>query len=463
MMQDRTLLLQKTSLGIGDVLNGRYIIERIIDHGGMGIVLGARHIRLDERVAIKILLPDSAQDPNTVMRFFREGQVMAHIKSETIVRVHDLDVTPSGMPFLVMEWLDGQDLKAFCRSRKTDFVEIGFAVKCIIEACEALAEAHAVGIVHRDIKPSNLFLSRGSRGAMRVKLIDFGISKHDKGTSGNDDRTKTGTMLGTTEYMGPEQIRASNRVDGRADIWSLGVTLYKLITGKAPFRASEPVGTCALILGAAPTQPRIYRPDLHPDLEAVILKCLEKNPDDRYSTVRELANALAPFAEREEATVLLDTPSTLTVRPTGESTKVHHARIVHAKPGKRRVWAPVAVMGIVATIAVLGINHRAEAVVPEARRMGPAWQTIPVPTVPSAIPTAIAMEAPLASTSVVKPSPVLKPVVSSPAVRPGKTIVVSTEAPHVVPKDHDAEKKPTFSFVEDKAPTPPPSNSAYVF
>lgn len=455
-MQDRTAPMQKTSLGIGDVLNGRYIIEKVIDRGGMGIVLGGRHIRLDKRVAIKILLPETAADPTIVARFIREGRMLAQIGSNHVVHVEDVDVTPAGMAYLVMEWLDGQDLKSFCKSRKTDSVEVGFAVRCILEACDGLEAAHALGIVHRDIKPSNLFLTRGPRGAIQVKIIDFGISKQDHDVP--DERTKTGTILGTTEYMGPEQIRSANRVDGRADIWALGVTLYKLVTGRLPFRASDPIATCALILGATPAPPTTLRAELPPGLETIILKCLQKNPEDRYKTVNDLARALAPFAEYDEKTVVLDPPPPPTSRTT--TTSVNN---IQAKPSRRRAWS---LLGAVVMIAVLGTLtgkiNRAEATVPKARRIAEVWQAPNVTIVPPRrtplLPSAFAAPEPTRIT----PKAVPRPTATTGGLQPRKTPTTQTEA---VATKIVAPQSPTNleAAQEDTSHTPESLSTAYGF
>lgn len=464
-MQDNTILLKKSSLDIGDVLNERYIIENVIDRGGMGIVLGARHIRLNERVAIKILLPESSTNPNMIARFIREGQTIAQIKSDYVVRVLDVDATPAGMPFLVLEWLDGQDLKSFCRSRKADAVEIGFAVRCILEACQALEVAHALGIVHRDIKPSNMFLCRGPRGSVRVKLIDFGISKkNDASPIARDERTKTGIILGTTEYMSPEQIQSCSQVDGRADIWSLGVTLYKLVTGHTPFRASEPAATCALILGAAPLPPSALCPDLPADLETIILKCLDKNPANRYADVRELARALRPFAENEATTMLFDAPQSPSSMSVSAPALVSPSMI----PAKATRHRALGLLGAVAVIVVIiialaGTLRPPNVSVLQAEHFGTISRSVPPPVLRSAMPESSSNKSTLP-----EPTPV-----AIPDIQPRPTAPIRAEqTPTAPPKRPETistkieppiASKNTQEMADDPQPLQTKQNDVYHF
>ena len=278
----------------GDVVAGKYRIERVIGTGGMGVVVSARHIRLDEQVAIKLLLPGMAERPGVIERFVREARAASKIKSDHVVRVTDVDVLPSGAPYLVMEYLEGDDLGAYLRARGSLPVEE--AAGYLLETCEAIAEAHAIGVVHRDLKPANLFLARRRDGSSRVKVLDFGISKITAGGLADGVVTQAQVMMGSPFYMSPEQIRSTHAVDGRTDIWSLGVILYEMLTGRTPFTGEALDEVCAAVLHAEPARPRALRPDLPPELEAVVLRCLEKDAARRFSSVADLAAALAPFA-----------------------------------------------------------------------------------------------------------------------------------------------------------------------
>ncbi len=277
---------------IGDVIAGKYRIERVLGQGGMGVVVVAMHDELDQRVAIKFLLPEAVKDAEWVARFSREAKAAAKIRSEHVVRVFDVGKLPDGAPFMVMEFLDGKDLQSILNDRQRFSVEE--AVDFVLQACEALAEAHAAGIVHRDLKPANLFLAHRSDGSPCVKVLDFGISK----VAGPNDVSVTSTqaIVGSPLYMSPEQMKAAKNVDKRSDIWSLGVLLQELVTGSPSFSAGTSAELCALVLTAPPTPLRAALPTAPAELERIITRCLEKAPEQRYQNVGELARELLPLA-----------------------------------------------------------------------------------------------------------------------------------------------------------------------
>ena len=280
----------------GEVLAGKYRVERVLGLGGMGVVVAAMHIQLEERVAIKFLLPEALQNPDTVARFAREARAAVRIKNEHVARVSDVGTLDSGAPFMVMEYLEGQDLSDVVKSRGP--LPVHEALDYLLQTCEAIAEAHSLGIVHRDLKPSNLFLTRGSDGAPLVKVLDFGISKvKPRGASMQEAAlTKTASVMGSPLYMAPEQMVSTRDVDARADIWALGVVLYQLLAATAPFSGDTMTELCARILQEPPPPLSNVRSDVHPGLEAALLRCLEKERDRRYASVAELVTALAPFA-----------------------------------------------------------------------------------------------------------------------------------------------------------------------
>ena len=281
---------------VGQTIAGKYRVETLLGKGGMGVVVGARHIKLDEPVAIKVLRAAMMDVDGMVSRFLREARAASKIKSEHVVRVTDVDTRDDGVPYMVMEHLTGQDL---AESRK-DKGQLGVseAVGWVIEACDAIAEAHALGIVHRDLKPSNVFLHTRRDGRRVVKVLDFGISKVD--APGEQDTTKTGQMMGSPKYMSPEQMTSMRDVDGRADIWSLGAILFDLICGRPPFIADTTPRICALVLNADPPLPSTLRPEIPHELEMILLRCLDKDPDRRFADVRTFVAALAPFAPAPE-------------------------------------------------------------------------------------------------------------------------------------------------------------------
>jgi serine/threonine-protein kinase len=276
----------------GSIFAGKYRIEKVLGRGGMGLVLAARHLGLDEPVAIKVLLPAMMDVAGMVERFTREARASAKIKNDHVVRVTDVDALPSGVPYMVMERLDGIDLSDHFKN--VGPLPIADAVRFLLETCAAIGEAHAMGIIHRDLKPANLFLARRRDGATSIKVLDFGISKAMQ-SLGEHTVTVAGTVLGSPSYMSPEQIAAVRDLDGRTDLWSLGVILYQLVTGRVPFPAETLTQLCALVLQTEPIRPSELRPDLPPGLEAVILRCLEKDRARRFGSASELAAALMPF------------------------------------------------------------------------------------------------------------------------------------------------------------------------
>jgi hypothetical protein len=276
----------------GDVLGGKFEVERVLGAGGMGVVVAARHMQLEQRVALKFLLPAACEVPGAVSRFLREGKAAARITSEHVAKVVDTGVLDGGAPYLVMEYLEGQDLGAVAKQRgkiaPTD------AVEYVLQACEAIVEAHALGIVHRDLKPANLFLSRRKDGSPLVKVLDFGISKVEGGS--RPDLTSATTLMGSPRYMSPEQMLSAKDVDARTDVWALGVILFELVTGRPVWEADTVQGLCALITSEPAPKLRTLVPDVPAVLEDVVMRCLAKKRDDRLASVAELALALEPIA-----------------------------------------------------------------------------------------------------------------------------------------------------------------------
>lgn len=286
----------------GDVVAGKYRIDSTIGQGGMGVVLGAFDQSLGRPVAIKFLHPSRAASEATTLRFGREARAAAAIKSEHVVRVYEVGQLPNGAPFIVMEHLHGSDLAQVVHSRGGLSVEQ--ACDLVLQACEALAQAHALGIVHRDLKPQNLFLTQRPDGAPCVKVLDFGISKAADGDESSPKLTSTEMVMGTPLYMSPEQVRSLKNVDARADIWALGAILFELLAATPPFDGPSASALHASIAMDPPASLRERRPDVPTHIEAVVLRCLEKDPARRFQSVQELAAAIAPFA-RASASGLL--------------------------------------------------------------------------------------------------------------------------------------------------------------
>ncbi|MGK3969932.1 serine/threonine-protein kinase [Sorangium sp. So ce118] len=284
-------------LEVGTLIAGRYRVNRLLAKGAMGAVVAATHVELDELRAIKLLLPATAADPEMCERFFREARIAARLKSDHVVKVHEIGELEGGLPFMVMEFLAGRDLRVIRKQRGP--LPIEEATLYVIQACDALAEAHAIGLVHRDVKPANLFLTHAGDGAPCIKVLDFGISKVSRAASlgVSEMQTSTGQMLGTPHYMPPEQMRGQRDVDARADIWAIGSLLYVLLTGRYPMHARS-VQTVSLVLGGkfVPPLPSKVRRGLTPEIDPIIMRCLERDRDRRWPDVAELVLALSPFA-----------------------------------------------------------------------------------------------------------------------------------------------------------------------
>ena len=285
----------------GSLVDSKYLVEETVAEGGIGVIVVARHLALNQRVAIKYLKPKALKNPSLVERFVREGRLAAQISSDHVVRVYDVGSLAEGGPYMVMEYLVGQDLGSLLEKGP---IPIEQAVDYIIQACDALAEAHVLQIVHRDIKPENLFLAERPSNTPIIKIIDFGISKvaPSRGEGGKwGHETAASERFGTPLYMSPEQLRSSSNVDTRTDIWSLGVTLHELVTGQLPFAGNDLPQLCTSVLASPPTSLTAVLPDAPPRLEAILLRCFEKDPDLRFDDVAELAEQLAPFGSPTSA------------------------------------------------------------------------------------------------------------------------------------------------------------------
>ncbi len=270
----------------GDRVAEKYVLEKELGRGGMGIVFLAEDTDLERHVAIKVLLEEHVTDQGAVTRFLREAKASVKIQSEHVARVYETGRLPSGVPFIVMEYLLGQDL--------ADRLELKGAMSeaqiadVVLQACEALAEAHAAGIVHRDLKPANLFLARRPDGTEVLKILDFGISK----ISTSSVLTKSQTLVGSPYYMSPEQLESAQDVDARADIWAAGVIMYELSTGQRPFEGNSLAALCVTVLNASPKPLDVVKPSITPEFAAMVARCLQKKREQRFQNVGELANVL---------------------------------------------------------------------------------------------------------------------------------------------------------------------------
>jgi eukaryotic-like serine/threonine-protein kinase len=275
----------------GDVLEGKYLIEKVVAQGDRSLVVAAHHLQLDQPVALKFMLPELMAQPQARERFQREARVAVQLSSKHAARVLDVGEMRGGLPYIVMEYLTGKDLRTVLRERRRLPVET--AVCYVLQACEAIAEAHALGVVHRDLKPANLFLTDGPDHSPLIKVLDFGVSKVPQ--SDTTRLTDSQDVLGSVPYSSPEQIMTPDAVDARTDIWSLGVTLHELVSGTSPFLDSNPGLTSVKVLYHPSPSLAAHAGGLAPAFVAAVDRCLAKKPRDRFASVAELAAGIAPY------------------------------------------------------------------------------------------------------------------------------------------------------------------------
>jgi eukaryotic-like serine/threonine-protein kinase len=461
----------------GQILLGKYRVERVLGVGGMGVVVAATHVNLEERVAIKFLLPEALTSEDTVTRFLREARAAVRIKSEHVARVTDVGTLENGAPYMIMEYLDGSDLAVHTQRRGA--LPIEDAVEYVLQACEAIAEAHALGIVHRDLKPANLFVATRADGTPSVKVLDFGISKVSGvgGGAGRDlGMTKTSTIMGSPLYMSPEQMASTRDVDARTDIWALGTILYELLTGKVPFNADTITQLCTMILQQPPPPLRNLRPDAPAGLQEIIQRCLAKDRNHRYQNIAEFASALAPYAPRrarisiERVGRVIDSAGLGSSRPEfGGTLPLSQA---YGPPSSawggsgsvpRRSRAPI--IAIIIAV-VLGVAGLAAAAVVLLRSPKPEAPPAPETAAPEAAPVPTTLATPAAPNPkippVVTPSPEPVPTPSAAAPTPAGTAkrptgARATEAtrPATPPKEPAASAKPPLPPPPPDPPEPP--------
>lgn len=449
-----------TPVKVGDVIADKYRVERVLGVGGMGVVVAATHQVLDQQVAIKFLLPELAQHPEAGARFQREAKAAVRIQSQHVCRVLDVGVSAQGAPFMVMEYLEGRDLAA--ELEQSGRLDVERAVEYVLQACEALAEAHAAGIVHRDLKPANLFLALRTDGSRIIKVLDFGISKL---TDQDVHLTKTSSVMGSPQYMAPEQMQSSKRVDQRTDIWALGAILYELLTNQVPFQGETVPEICINIVNTEPTPLLELRPELPPGLVAIVERCLKKNAEERFENVAELGSELSSFgpplshlsverASRVLKTANFGTPGTVlqtqvSAPPSSQMevapTVASYASLPTEPKPRRRPWVIVAV-----ALAALGVGSAV------------AFATLKSQSVeqpPSGVVAGQPGELPVTQQPVSAPEPAAtEPALPAPPVSSSVRPAPSAEAPEPqgAPPAHAATKKPKPQPTAAPAPAPKP-------
>jgi serine/threonine protein kinase len=295
---------------LGVVLGGAYRITRLIGEGGMGSVYEAMHLRLDKRVAVKVMTREMATNHEALARFHREAGVASHLGHPHLVNIIDFGTSEAGEPYLVMEYLDGEDLDH--RLRRAGCLPVEAAVQIAKQVAAALAVVHAQGIVHRDLKPANIFLVQVPGEPDFVKVLDFGVSKI---RAARTKLTRTATTVGTPEYMSPEQAMGLvDEIDHHTDQWALACITWEMLSGRAPFVADDTNALFYQLINLSPQPLSKRAPDLPPGLEEILLRALAKRPAERFSSMKEFARALE-FAALGQQSELTPTPVTLSTVP----------------------------------------------------------------------------------------------------------------------------------------------------
>jgi hypothetical protein len=399
----------KTIVSPGDTIGGRYVVEEVLGSGGMGVVVAARHEALGHRVAMKFVSPSAAADAEAYARFSREARIIASLESDHVVRVTDFGIH-AGSPYMVMDLLAGRDLGGELRQRGP--LPPSEAVDYLIQACDGLWSTHVKGIVHRDVKLANLFLATRADGERVIKVLDFGVSKPQAEVHEDVSLTRTATMIGSPLYMSPEQIRDPRLVDERADVWSLGIVLHKLLTDQVPFSGQSTNAVCAAIAADPPTPLRSHAPRLPSELEAVVLRCLEKRPERRYPSVAALARDLAPFASEAGAALarqlvaraIDDDPRVAALESVASAPADSESRPRALRSGRVAAWVCLVALAVAGSAGVW-LRHPWSASTAIAPTTAPAVTAIPVPpdtaavAEPLASARTVAADAPVPATS----------------------------------------------------------------
>jgi serine/threonine-protein kinase len=430
---------------VGTVLDGKFQIEKPLASGAAGDVYEALHLGLNARVAVKVLRPGA---PETVdirrKRFMREARVAARIRSDHVVRVFDIIAPERGPTYIVMELLHGETLAQ--RVRRVGALPAAEAVDYIVQAAKPLGEMHDAGIVHRDVKPSNLFLARDADGKSRIKLLDFGVAAFQQPVARHESSiTLSEAIVGTPRYMAPEQVQSSKRIDARADVWALGVTLYELLAGSPPFDGQTVLAVLNQIENQEPRRLADRRQDLPAPLVALVHACLAKDPDKRPANARAVAEALAAFGSEA-----VQSSDEVAVVPSRQSFPRTAFAITSAFRQRRSVAIAAAALAAGGVIFVAATRHSPE---PPRTAVGapePARNVAPPPVAPATVAAAIPVD-----TTIPQPS-LAQPVVAPPPV------TAATAIPAALPRDTARARanpqRPPISRppVVKQAPSPTP-------
>ncbi len=462
----------------GTIVADKYRVDRVLGAGGMGVVLAAHHLHLDERVAIKTMLPSMLNQKEAVERFLREARAAVKIKSEHVARVSDVGKLDSGAPYMVMEFLEGEDLAE--RIAQHGPLPTEQAAEFILQACEALAEAHAIGIIHRDLKPANLFCVRRADGLLSIKVLDFGISKINAAGSGagaDMGMTKTTAVMGSPFYMAPEQMLSAKNADAQSDIWSLGAVLFELLTGRVPFLADTLPELVLKVSNSPAPNVKDLRDDVPAGMRAIVERCLERDRKRRYLDVGELADALAEFGPAKRARASAERVSRVLVAAgmlSRRSDVSLDQTLVQGSPasqaagtvaafgqtspsvrpsGNGRLIGGVAVAVLLAA-GVLWTSRSTRTAEPQPAAVGPTPAAQAEPPVPAA-PSAAAEPVPAPATTPARPVAAAPSPTTEPAAPPKATAPRKTAAAAARP-DASGSATPGPSTA---SPAPPPADA----
>jgi serine/threonine-protein kinase len=430
----------------GTIIADRYRVGGVLAETDLGVLLEARHVQLDDSVIVKVL-SDRVHDARLAAKFVREARNAARVKNDHVARFMDVGTLPDGRPYVVMEHLDGEDAESMMK--RGAVVSVAEAVDWIVQACDALATAHAIGIVHRDLRPSSFFLARTRSRHRTLKLMNFGTSRVSDSLGSTEDQglTVAGLSTGSPDYTAPEVFLRAD-AEPRADVWSLGAVLYELLTGQRPF-GGQPDQAIKRILSEAPVAPTTLRPELPGALERVVLRCLEKRPADRFGSVGELGTALAPFASRAGAALAaqIGGGSSISIRPStnlpiidtevrGPEEAILHRRmpsggmekistdelhLPRPEPSPRRRWpVPVVIAGLagLAAATIVGARSISRAGTETAAQSPTQGATIAgsaASTAPPAVSSPARADALPAATPASSPRPTLRAPAPAPA------------------------------------------------
>jgi eukaryotic-like serine/threonine-protein kinase len=457
---------------VGEVVGEKYRLVRLLGEGGMGAVYEARHDVIGRRFAVKFLHAELAGHPEILARFRREAQAAGSLENENIAAVTDFGSAPDGAPYIVMEFLEGEDLaKTLAR---TGPLPIARAAHILIQVCRGLVAAHGRGIVHRDLKPENLLLQQRGDGGDLVKILDFGIAKLKSTEQRPEAATRTGITLGTPYYMPPEQARGQKELDERADIYALGVILFELLSAQKPHQGENYNAILySILMGGAP-RIEAFRPDLPPELANVVHRAMAGEAKDRYQSVSELSQALAPFTGRaltpaptfsNASTVMAPHGGAAqSVRSPSNSTRAPVAftpnptlQLPQPKQSRAGLWVGLAVVLLGAAGAAAWFVTRSAPATPATPTTAAATTAVAAPPVAPALPPpTIATSAPSPELAVM-PAPSASPEAAPSATAvPQKASRPGGKSPKLQVKSVAAAAAPPAAAARPPAPSPAP-------